>query len=45
MILAPVTLKTTISLISDDESKNSMEIVTETEKESDYIQNLGKNKF
>ena len=44
-MLAPVTPKTIINLITDDESKNNMEIVTETEKESDYMQNLGKKKF
>ena len=41
VILGPVTPKTIINLITDDESKNNMEIVTETEKGTDYMQNLG----
>ena len=36
----PVTPKTIINLISDDETNNNMEIVTEMEKRTDYMQNL-----
>ena len=40
-ILGPVTPKTKINLITDDESRENMAIVTETKKGTYLLQNLG----